>query len=401
MLLSATLSKPIKNIKQILGQDFLRVKIKIATSANADTKTYIAEFYTKTQVFHKKMTEQEVEIFLQENISVTFKNCVEYTETEEITFLTNKKGELKKLVKKIDAKSKDENSSLPMQNLLNGNFVNNKKNYLLPEGIPVPFLVRLGIMTAEGKIISSKYDKFRQINRFLEILNDILPQVQKAHQKEKPLSIVDFGSGKSYLTFAVQHYLTQILKIDCQIFGLDLKKDVIDYCSKLANELSLKNLNFAVGDIESFEQDKHPDIIITLHACDTATDFALAYAVKRGATAILSVPCCQHEINLQLKKTNLKEDFSLQPLLKYGLIKERFSALVTDAVRAEFLEKSGYNVQILEFIDESSTPKNLMIRAIKNFADNSSNSLANCKNLQSQNLLNTLGVKQTLWQLDD
>lgn len=390
MLLSATLSKPVKNIKELLGEDYLRAKIKLATSSKvAESQIYLVELYTKTQVFHKKFTEQEVKDFLQKNVPQAFKNCTEHTESQEITTLTNKKGQTTRLVKKIDAGNTKINT--PLQNLVSGTLSNKKKNYLLQEGIPVPFLIRLGIMTAEGRVVSSKYDKFRQINRFLEIISDILPQVQKAQQKEKPLSIVDFGSGKSYLTFAVQHYLTKVLNIDCQIFGLDLKKDVIDYCSTLAKDLNLKNLSFAVGDIASFGQDKKPDIIITLHACDTATD----YAIKKGATAILSVPCCQHEINAQLKKSSLPQDSLLQPLIKYGLIKERFSALVTDAVRAEYLEKSGYSVQVLEFIDDTLTPKNLMIRAIKSTVGQPTQSK---QALQSKSLLNTLGVKQALWQ---
>ena len=176
---------------------------------------------------------------------------------------------------------------------------------------------------------------------------------------------MDFGSGKSYLTFAVHYFLTEILKVPCRIFGLDLKKDVIDYCSALSLELGLKNLTFAVGDIAEFAEDRSPDIVITLHACDTATDFALNYAVKKGALGILSVPCCQHEINSQLKKHSSAGEGVFEPLLKYGLIKERFSALVTDALRGELLEQAGYRVQMLEFIDDEGTPKNLMIRAVK------------------------------------
>lgn len=254
------------------------------------------------------------------------------------------------------------------QNLKNIKFLqggqNRRKNYLLEEGVPVPFLVRLGIMTAEGKVINSKYDKFRQINRFLEFVDDILKEI-KPENDEKPLSIVDFGSGKSYLTFAVQYFLTEIRKIPCEIFGLDLKKDVIDYCSRLALELGLENLKFAVGNIADYGEEKNPDIVITLHACDTATDFALNYAVRHNARAILSVPCCQHEINSALTaKKAAGTDFEI--FTRYGLIKEKFSALLTDAIRDDLLEKCGYKVQMLEFIDDSATPKNTMIRAVKN-----------------------------------
>ena len=262
------------------------------------------------------------------------------------------------------------------QNLKNINFLqggqNRKKNYLLEEGVPVPFLVRLGIMTAEGKVINSKYDKFRQINLFLEFVDDVLKEI-RPESDEKPLSIVDFGSGKSYLTFAVQYFLTEIRKIPCEIFGLDIKKDVIDYCSRLALELGLENLKFVVGNIADYGEEKNPDIVVTLHACDTATDFALNYAVRHNARAILSVPCCQHEINSALTaKKAAGTDFEI--LTRYGLIKEKFSALLTDAIRGDLLEKSGYKVQMLEFIDDSATPKNTMIRAIKNKNANVKNS---------------------------
>ena len=279
------------------------------------------------------------------------------------------------------------------------------KNYLLPEGSPVPFLVHLGIMTAEGKVIKSKYDKFRQINRFLEMLDDILYDVVRLRESEQipvsaenPLRIVDFGSGKSYLTFAVQHYLTEIKKIPVEIFGLDLKKDVIAYCNTLAQKLSLKNLSFAVGDIASFGEEKQSDIIVTLHACDTATDYALDYALRRKAKAILSVPCCQHELNSQLSAKSVPAGSPLAPLLKYGLIKERFAALATDTIRAEILEKSGYRVQILEFIEESATPKNLLIRAVRKSA--TAHDLAQVQDKTLENsLLTTLNVSQTLAQI--
>ena len=249
-------------------------------------------------------------------------------------------------------------------------------------------------MTAEGRVIAAKYDKFRQINRFLEIFKDAALEVL-AKKDGGELSVVDFGSGKSYLTFAVQYFLTEILKVPCRIFGLDKKKDVIEYCSRLSDELGLKNLSFAVGDIAEFGEDKKPDIIITLHACDTATDYALNYAIKKGASAILSVPCCQHEINLQLKKNKAGENPVFEPLLKYGLIKERFSALVTDAVRGELLENFGYKVQMIEFIDDEGTPKNLMIRAIKKsgLEEEAGAKKSSCKILQE------LGVSQTLENL--
>lgn len=429
MLLSATLSKPSKNVALFLGNDFIRIKIKLSSSA-ADV--YQAELYTKTQVFHKKMSAAEALKFIEENVPRCFKNCVERTESQEITLLANKKNEVSEIVKNLQTASavvapakavpeqsggisrarrrSAEDAALQSgtvcsgrpdknyKNLFTQNSFNRKKNYILCEGSNIPFLVRLGIMTAEGKVISAKYDKFRQINRFLEILRDTLDDILPLKHGEA-LSIVDFGSGKSYLTFAVQYYLTEILGLDCQIFGLDLKKDVIEYCSKIAEELKLKNLTFAVGDIAQFGEDKKPDIIITLHACDTATDYALNYAVKKGALAILSVPCCQHELNLQLKKSSVEENSAFEPLLKYGLIKERFSALVTDCVRGELLEGEGYKVQMLEFIDDAGTPKNLMIRAVKkeNRCDQTNQAQKTHKSRNA--LLKELNVSQTLENL--
>ena len=381
MILSVTFSKPVKNISEILGEDYTRVKIKLLTASLAASKNenYFAEFYTEKQVFHKKMSEAELNEFIAAHAGTTFKNCVQRTESEKITILANKKGKVTELRKAIK-ESTDLHRFTQISNASAGKSPvsggvgtpdRKSKNYLLQEGVPVPFLVHLGVMTAEGKVVKSKYDKFRQINRFLEMLDDILDDVIRLRENEKnpvsensPLNIVDFGSGKSYLTFAVQYYLTEVKKIPCAIFGLDLKKDVIAYCNTLAQKLGLKNLSFAVGDIASFGENKHPDIIVTLHACDTATDYALDYAIRQKAKAILSVPCCQHEINGQLSANSVQPDSPFAPLLKYGLIKERFSALVTDTIRAELLEQKGYRVQILEFIEESATPKNLLIRAV-------------------------------------
>ena len=407
MILSVTFSKPAKNISEILGEQYTRVKIKLLTSSLSAVKNenYFAEFYTEKQVFHKKMSETELNDFIATHAGTTFKNCVQRTESEEITILANKKGKVTELRKKIEnGKLKIENSAGKSSS--SGEGANKTKKYLLPEGVAVPFLVHLGVMTAEGKVVKSKYDKFRQINRFLEMLDDVLDDVIRLRESEKnplsensPLSIVDFGSGKSYLTFAVQHYLTEIKKIPCEIFGLDLKKDVIAYCNTLAQKLSLKNLSFAVGDIASFGEEKHPDIIVTLHACDTATDYALDYAIRRKAKAILSVPCCQHEINSQLSAKSVAKDSPFAPLLKHGLIKERLSALITDAIRSELLEQKGYKVQILEFIEESATPKNLLIRAVKKLdADERRyTQIDSCSS--SIPILTTLQINQTLSNL--
>ena len=352
MILSVTLSKPVKNISSILGDDYVRVKIKrnVSSGAKAD-EAYLAEFFTEKQVFHKKFSEESLGEFLGRNAGISFKVCVERTEDSEIQILANKKGKISWLEKKIGKPNSDV-----------GEVASAFKNIKMKTGSGS------SNQTAEGKVIASKYDKFRQINRFLEFVDDILPDVTRIRTERddsSPVRVVDFGSGKSYLTFAVHYFLTEGRKIDCEVFGLDLKKDVIEYCSKLSSELGLKNLNFAVGDISDYSGGKSPDIVVTLHACDTATDYALDYAVKYNVSAILSVPCCQHELNAQLSKSSAPKDSPFEPFLRYGLIKERFAALATDAIRAELLEKSGYKVQILDFIDSGNTPKNLLIRAVK------------------------------------
>lgn len=369
MILSVTLSKPVSNINEILGKEYIKIKIKIENSSSGTG--YFAEMFTKTQVFHQHFTENELNSFLKNNSGITFKNCVIRTENEEITTLANKKGKITELRKKIAKNGSTEINDGDKSEIKSGNLkilpAARKKNYLLEEGKVVPFLVLLGVMTTDGKIIASKYDKFRQINRFLEFIDDILPSIA---EKGKTLKIVDFGCGKSYLTFAVHYYLTEIKKLSCQIEGLDLKQEVINYCNDMVKKLELKGLIFHTGNIADYSGKEAPDLVITLHACDTATDFALKYAVERGTKAILSVPCCQHQINQQLQKNDSEIPSDFEPLLKWGIIREKFSALVTDAIRGEWLENQGYKVQMLEFIDMEHTPKNILIRAVKNKNEN-------------------------------
>ena len=232
---------------------------------------------------------------------------------------------------------------------------NRVKQYILKEGVPVPFLIDLGVMNEQGKIIHARYDKFRQINRFLEFIEDILPRLSR----DREITILDFGCGKSYLTFAMYYYLRELKGYDVNIIGLDLKTDVIEKCNSLALRYGYEKLHFYHGDIADYEGVSCVDMVVTLHACDTATDYALAKAVEWGAEVILSVPCCQHEVNKQIKNE------MLEPVLRYGILKERMSALITDAVRADLLESKGYDTQILEFIDMEHTPKNLLIRAVR------------------------------------
>ena len=260
------------------------------------------------------------------------------------TVLVSKKGKItiKSKLKKGEKKKINLNPDL-------------KKNSLLKEGVPVPFLQDLGVMTQDGKIVHAKFDKFRQINRFLEFIEDILPELDKGRE----LTILDFGCGKSYLTFAMYYYLHELKEYDIRIIGLDLKKDVIRHCNELSEKYGYEKLRFLEGDIADYTGVNKVDMVVTLHACDTATDYALAKAVGWDAKVILSVPCCQHELNRQIKND------VLEPVLKYGLLKERMAALITDGLRAQYLEREGYEAQILEFIDMEHTPKNILIRAVK------------------------------------
>ena len=237
---------------------------------------------------------------------------------------------------------------------------NRRKNYILEEGAPVPFLRDLGVMAEDGKIVRTKTDKFRQINRFLEFIEDILPRLEKGRE----LTILDFGCGKSYLTFAMYYYLHELRGYDIRIIGLDLKKDVIDHCGKLAEKYGYDKLTFLVGDIEDYDGVDRVDMVVTLHACDTATDYALAKAVGWGAEVILSVPCCQHELNAQFAASGGCAEV-MAPVMDYGLLRERFAALATDGLRAKYLEREGYETQVLEFIDMEHTPKNILLRAVK------------------------------------
>ena len=232
---------------------------------------------------------------------------------------------------------------------------NRTKKYIIQEGKPVAFMIDLGVMGQDGKIIRTRYDKFRQINRFLEYIEDILPKLDK----ERELTIIDFGCGKSYLTFAMYYYLKELKGYNIRIIGLDLKADVIEHCNELRTRYGYDKLDFYVGDIATYKDVDKVDMVVTLHACDTATDYALAKVVKWGAEVILSVPCCQHEAN-----RTIKSDI-LSPVMDYGILKERMAAIVTDAARAKLLTANGYDTQILEFIDMEHTPKNLLIRAVK------------------------------------
>ena len=319
------------------------LKIKVRPVEMRGKRIYQLESFTKTQAFHENLeTEQAAERIL--SYMEEFRQMQLDSGNMEYTVLVSKKGKV--TIQKHQAKGGKKQADLSH---------NRSKKYILKEGIPVPFLQDLGVMTQDGKIVRTKFDKFRQINRFLEFIEDILPRLDQ----KREVTILDFGCGKSYLTFAMYYYLHELQNYDVRIIGLDLKKDVIEKCNGLAVKYGYEKLAFYTGDIASYEGVDQVDMVVTLHACDTATDYALAKAVGWGAKVILSVPCCQHELNGQM------ENQLMGPVFQYGLIKERMAALYTDAIRAQVLEHMGYRTQILEFIDMEHTPKNILIRAVK------------------------------------
>lgn len=338
-----------------LDKDLERILLTNPVDASTFSKTKIrplllkgelifqAEEQRGKQAFHKNLNIDEAILYVENCLAHDFRQGEITSAKGKGTVLVSKKG-------KMTVKFKQQARIITQKTLEH----NRKKQYLLPEGTPVPFLVDLGVMTKEGQIVHSRYDKYRQINRFLEFIEDILPQLDK----HKENVIIDFGCGKSYLTFAMYYYLKELKGYPVRIIGLDLKEDVIRHCSELSIRYVYDKLSFTCGDIASYEGVDHVDMVVTLHACDLATDYALEKAVGWDAKVILSVPCCQHELNKQIKNP------VLQPVLEYGLIKERMAALYTDAIRAQILEYTGYNTQILEFIDMEHTPKNILLRAV-------------------------------------
>jgi SAM-dependent methyltransferase len=293
-------------------------------------------------VFHEHGDQEWLGLRCQELVQLGFRQVNAWTPEEERILLISKKGQCTYKVKKGE------------QDLKTNQEHDRKKNHILREGIPIAPLVDMGVFTREGKVVRSMYDKYRQINRFLEILDDEL-----SHYRGNCLNVIDFGCGKSYLTFVLYYYLTQIRHIQVQMIGLDLKKDVIEKCNAAARKYGYEGLHFELGDINGFQTPFHVNLVVTLHACDTATDYALYNAVQWNADLIFSVPCCQHELNRQIKGTGL-------PIMsRYGIIKERFCALSTDAIRGNLLTYAGYKTQLLEFIDFEQTPKNILIRAVR------------------------------------
>jgi len=329
-------------------------KITVKPISSNDKIIYQLEKFTDKQAFHENV---ELSFVIEKimDLAKFYKNINIFTVDADYQVLVSKKGDVR-IVKLSPTKTMSISSH------------NKTKKYIIPDNEPCDFLIELGVMNKDGKVLAKKYDKFKQINKFLEIVDDAVSKftVSNAAVHEKTLAnlkdnykIIDFGCGKAYLTFALYYYFYKIKKINVQIVGLDLKTEVIDFCNNVAQKLNYSGLKFENGDIKDYNTSQDADMVVTLHACDNATDAALVKAIKWNTNIILSVPCCQHEFFDKIENDNL------EPMLKHGLIKERISSLVTDSLRSLFLETKGYKVQLVEFVDMEHTPKNILIRATK------------------------------------
>lgn len=348
-------------------------KIAINLKENNKNKFYQIEKFTDKQVFHENIKINEISDKVSELIFGNYKQMTAWSNNEIFYLKISKKGKI------FLGKKKNDNSKI----VAKGH--NKEKNYILKEGMIIEPLIDLGVFTKEGKVVNSKYDKYKQINRFIEIIDD---EIKKNDYKE--LTILDFGCGKSYLTFVLYYYFVKIKNINVKMIGLDLKEDVIKKCNDIAKRYNYENLHFELGDINGFKYNNKVDMVITLHACDTATDYALYNAIKWNSKMIFSVPCCQHEFNSQMKANELSI------LTKYGIVQERVAALMTDSVRANLLECVGYKTQLLEFIDIAHSPKNILIRASKN---NISKEKKEKSLNEVNNLIRTFNFNPTLYNL--
>ncbi|UYZ37729.1 SAM-dependent methyltransferase [Clostridium beijerinckii] len=355
------------------NKNFEYNKIVIYLKENNKRTYYQIEKYTDKQVFHENIDTDILEERIIEYVEPNYKQISAWSNSASFEVKISKKGKV------LLSKKKSDN-----QKTLNKAH-NKEKNYILKEGMIIEPLIDLGVFTKEGKVVNSKYDKYKQINRFVEIIDD---EIKKNDYKE--LTVLDFGCGKSYLTFVLYYYLVEIKNIKVKMIGLDLKADVIKKCNDIAQSYNYENLHFELGDINGFKYNNKVDMVITLHACDTATDYALYNAIKWNAKLIFSVPCCQHEFNAQMKTD------SLSILTKYGIVQERIAALMTDSVRANLLESIGYKTQLLEFIDIAHSPKNILIRASKS---NISKDKKEKALLEVENLIGQFNFNPTLYNL--
>lgn len=377
-----------KAIEEILSDDIVKIvisnkmkkdfeynKINISLKETKNKFFYQVEKFTDKQVFHENLSKEELKERLLNLVFNNYKNLNAWSKNSTYDLKISKKGKI------FLGKKGGDNSKIASK----ASSHNKEKNYILKEGMIIEPLIDLGVFSKEGKVINSKYDKYKQINRFVEIVDD---EIKKNDFKE--LTILDFGCGKSYLTFVLYYYFVKIKNIKVKMIGLDLKKDVIEKCNKIAKGYGYDNLHFELGDINGFKYENKVDMVITLHACDTATDYALYNAVKWNAKMIFSVPCCQHEFNSQMDT----DTFSI--ISKYGIIKERMAALMTDAVRGNLLEAAGYKTQLLEFIDIAHSPKNILIRASKGGVSKAKKEKAM---EEVNNLVNEFNFKPTLLKL--
>lgn len=365
-LIKAIISNPIKKT-----QDFPQ-KIDIKKIMIKNKPCFQFSYYIDKKVIHENIEDSSIIlkkiIELMEN---NFKQC-DIISNNTLTLLMNKKCNFK-----ITGVKKSTNIDITPQSH------NKTKNYILKDGEYIDWLYKLGVMDKNGIVVSHKQKKFRQINKFLEMLKDVEENLPKNAK------IIDMGCGKSYLTFAMHYYFNIIKEKNVTIHGYDLKKDVVENCNKLAKEFNFKNLKFFNEDIQNIDKDENINMIISLHACDIATDYAIYFGVKLNCNVILSVPCCQHELFNQIKNDTLSS------MLSYGILKERFSSLLTDTLRADALKLCGYKTNIIEFIDMEHTPKNIMIKAIKN-----KNFQRNIKNIENfERLIYNFNINPTIYKL--
>ena len=315
-------------------------RVVIRPFSSKEGLMYQAEYVCEKKVLHENLTPDEAADLASGLMITSFKQANLFMEEGDYQILAAKpeKARITKSAPTMKPQS------------LEHNIV---KKYIIPEGEPCDFLIRLGVMNESGQVLRKHYGKFRQINRFLEITRDVVDSLPK----DRTVKIIDFGCGKAYLTFALYYYLKKQLGLDISIVGLDLKADVIKFCSGVASDLGYDELVFKIGDIAEYAETE-TDMVVTLHACDTATDYALINAHNWGASVILSVPCCQHELFKQLKNDLHR------PMLKQGILRERFCAILTDTFRTLRLEEWGYDVSMIEFTSLEHTAKNIMIRAV-------------------------------------
>ena len=362
--------------------DFNKVIIKSIILKSG--KNIQIESFKDNKAFHKNIdlnNLQELEDNLKEYID-NFKQILLQIEGSDISFIRKKENFSRKEKESNLVKSCNEH--------------NKKKQYILNEGDKIDFLIELGLMSVEGKILKSSYNKFKQINKYLEFIDDVIEELKAKKLITNHINVLDFGCGKSYLTFALYYYLKNYRKdLTFSIVGLDLKKDVIEFCNKLAKKLNYENLEFLNGNIKDYDKSKEVDLVFSLHACNNATDYSLEKALSLDAKAILAVPCCHHEFFEKIQKNKNSEFYNtLKIMADNGVVLDKFATLATDSFRSLSLELCGYKTKMIEFIDMEHTPKNILIRAIKSKSSNLKEKLVEYNKLKE-----FLGIKPLLEDL--